>query len=317
MKKLGVAFAFLAAGCWSYDEVKWKDVPLNAANVEKIKGGIAEVTLQNGRLVVLSGARAYGDAFCDRYACVRRGEITGIVSGKPERQTQTADPALLLVAPLALPWLLLWAGQANYEAQRQGVTYTPPTFTHPAVAADRHWLATGYLTVAEASKHQTVGNPCAEHLPAHVTTDAQALGWVYANRKPMTDVECLASATTAMTGTDPASLEQRLRMTMLLRARSAWISDQCRRADMVTRLTPMKEFDGAPASQFAVVSEILADDTTYLLPEGDLTPLCSSAGLEAPEAIVSREIFAAAMEPFSARGIWTRVDNRSRYNTTP
>jgi hypothetical protein len=333
VRSLAFALALIAAGCASGKaRYTWESYPLNAESIRDLNRGLNEVTLSNGDVVLVSGARAYGDVSCDVYACVRHKDIAGIRVRLYKGGEENNPLTTLIAAPVvAGVFLAVWAAQANHDSRQESAPSatptaqpkagtTPGTVAASAPAAEIPSAPTSAAPPAEASpppmlppsvktaiwlrRHEkqnpnvsySTTNPCLPEMPVSIVTDAEGFAWVYENRAGILDMRCLLSAAYAM---PEQQQERRFRLWALGKIRLTWLEVHCAGASEIRRIVP-KDYMSPNFSAFDVIAETLADDTTYVLPER-YEEVCEK-GLADPAKIPDRQTFALAVDPFSSPG---------------
>lgn len=332
-----VSFGVLLAGCASGKaSYKWSSLPVSTENIRALNRGQNEVTLSNGDVVLMSLARAYGDVSCDTYACVRHKDIVGLRIALYDDGAEDSPLVALIAAPVIVgAFAAVWAGQASHDARgtysspaapaapsahsSSGVTSSPaatkpaatdvapppqdaapssnlsPAPVAPASTAAT-WLRRDARQDPENVRYSTT-NLCLPEMPVSIETDAEALDWVYDNRIRIRDMRCLLSAAYAMPKEDE---ERRLRLWALGSIRTTWLEVHCAEASEIRRILPSLDYMSPNISAFDVITETLADDATYLLPD-NYAGRCEK-GLADPAATPDRATFAKAVDPFSSPG---------------
>lgn len=324
MKRLGLALMLLAAGCASSNELQWTKVSVSAKTIGALEQTGGEVTLANGDVVLLVTPRHFGDALCDRFACVRKSEIVGIRDWSYS-SNDIEGPFGMIAAPLTIPvWLILWAGLSSHESRgSNSVSSAPPANLSPppppaplpappVIPEDTLWLQTGFKYPSKNYPGKVPpSNPCAPILPKTLTTDQQALDWIYDNRLAARDWVCLSSAEQAMRKLDAPDLaERRFRMKVLVDVRHQWWNAHCSR--QITRVVPSSNYTQTAFSPFALIAETLADEASYVLPDKPC-PDWAPASNNPPD----RATFMAAIDPFSRVNAAPWIHNRTMDDNGP
>lgn len=323
MKWLSAGLLLFGAGCVSGDQPRWYSEPVNASSIDALTRSLdSEVTLRDGSTILLANPADYGDALCDRYACVRKAEISGIRIADHNGNNNDSMALAVLFAPVTIAASLVATGKMAHDGGGNGTANTStvpaqPVLTPPSVDPELAALRLRDQQPpdnVQAEQDKSLGflrEECQPFLPADITTLDPALQWVHANRMAIPDGHCLNLAA-GQTGRQklPGYLDRELQLHILGMVRLQWQRVQCAGAIDIRRIVPLEDLKGASMSQLDFIRETLADEVSYVLP-GNYAELCDS-GLADATTTPDTRTFAAIVDPFSrpAAAPWLR-DRRS------
>lgn len=323
MKWLSAGLLRFAAGCVSGHQPRWYSEPVNSSSIDALTRSLdSEVTLRDGSTILLANPADYGDALCDRYACVRKAEITRIRIADHNSNNNDSMALAVLFAPVNVAASLVATAKMANDGGGNGTAGTPPVPAQPALtppAVDpelaairlREQQPSGSLQAEQGKALGFLREECQPFLPADITTLEPALQWVHANRMTIPDGDCLDLAA-AQTGRQklPGYLDRELQLYILGMVRQQWQRVQCAGAADIRRIVPLEDLKRADISQLDFIRQTLADEATYVLPDNHAA-LCDR-GLADPATIPDARTFAAIVDPFArpAAAPWLR-DRRS------
>lgn len=323
MKWAAAALLLLSAGCASGHQPRWYSEPVTASSVDSLPGKDSEIVLRDGSKILLANPAEYGDALCDRYACVRKADITRIRIADHNSNGNDSIALAVIFAPVTAATMLVATAKVAHDARggngSAGAPTMPaqPILTPPATDPElqalrqREQQTSGSLQAEEDRLFGFLRERCQTFLPTDITALDPALAWLHANRITIPDGYCLDLAA-AHTGRRKLAghLDRELQLHVLGTVRLGWQRVQCAGAREINRIVPLSKLNGASMSQLAVISQALADEASYVLPNNYATQ-CEN-GLASPSTIPDTRTFAAAVDPFSrpAAAPWLR-DRRS------
>lgn len=318
MRWLAAGLLLFATGCVSRHQPRWYSEPVNASSIDTLPRKDSEVTLRDGSKILLAHPADYGDALCDRYACVRKAEITRIRIADYNSNGNDSIALAALFAPVTVAASLVGTAKIANDASGNGTASTPAIPAQPTLTAP---TADPELAAIRLRDQQPQNNPqveenktlgflrerCGTFLPTEITALDPALQWLHANRVAIPDGNCLDLAA-GQTGRRKLSgyLDRELQLHVLAMVRLRWQRVQCEGETEINRIVPLKDLSGASISQLDFIHQTLADEASYMLPR-NYAALCEK-GLADPAAVPDTRTFAAILDPFSrpAAAPWVR-----------